>query len=103
MLADLRAAHSYNEAPFPDGLLRRVSPAELQSLIEAHLPGSNVRVSSADQVHFEATVVSPAFAGRGRRQRHQMVYAALGDRMRSEIHALSIQALTPDELAQQMR
>ena len=78
-----------------------MSPAELQALLEAQLPGSSVRVSSADNVHFEAVVVSPAFAGQRRLQRHQLVYAALGGRMSGEIHALSIQALTPDELAQQ--
>lgn len=77
-----------------------MTPAEIQSLIESHLPDSTVRVSSADHVHFEAIVVCPAFAGQRRLQRHQMVYAALGEQLRGEIHALSIQALTPDELAQ---
>jgi acid stress-induced BolA-like protein IbaG/YrbA len=78
-----------------------MSPAELKALIEAQLPGCSARVSSADNVHFEATVVSPAFAGRRPLQRHQMVYGALGDRMSGEIHALSIQALTPEELSGQ--
>jgi acid stress-induced BolA-like protein IbaG/YrbA len=41
--------------------------------------------------------VSGAFAGKSRVQRHQLVYGALGDRMREEIHALSMQTLTPDE------
>ena len=52
-----------------------------------------------DGVHFEALIVSPAFAGLARVRRHQMVYAALGDRMREEIHALSMQTLSPEEWA----
>jgi stress-induced morphogen len=42
-------------------------------------------------------IVSPAFAGKRPIQRHQLVYAALGDRMREEIHSLSMKTLTPDE------
>jgi acid stress-induced BolA-like protein IbaG/YrbA len=78
-----------------------MSPAELQTLIEAHLPASSAQVSSADNVHFEAIVVSAAFAGRGRLQRHQMVYRVLGKLMSREIHALSMQTFTPEEFAQQ--
>ena len=59
----------------------------------------HVEVHGADGVHFEAVVVSPAFAGLSRVRRHQMVYAALGDRMREEIHALSMQTLSPEEWA----
>ena len=47
--------------------------------------------------HFNVLVVSPAFAGQSRLQRHRMVYDAMGDAMKSEIHALSIRALTPEE------
>lgn len=50
-----------------------------------------------DGQHFQALVVSAQFAGRNRVQRHQMVYAALGERMREEIHALSMRTLTPEE------
>ena len=50
-----------------------------------------------DGQHFQALIVSEQFAGRSRIQRHQLVYAALGERMREEIHALSMQTLTPDE------
>ena len=50
-----------------------------------------------DGQHFSAVIVSPAFAGKSRIQRHQLVYAALGDRMREEIHALSMKTLTPEE------
>jgi len=50
-----------------------------------------------DGTHFEAVVVSPAFAGKNRVQRHQLVYQTLGDRMREEIHALSMKTYTPQE------
>lgn len=74
-------------------------PEEIQALIEAGLPGSAVRVSSPDRVHYEALVVSAAFAGKRPLQRHQMVYRALGDRMGGDIHALSIRTVTPEELS----
>jgi acid stress-induced BolA-like protein IbaG/YrbA len=50
-----------------------------------------------DGQHFQAVIVSARFAGLSRVRRHQLVYAALGDRMREEIHALSMQTLTPEE------
>lgn len=53
-----------------------------------------------DGQHFNAVIVSDAFVGKRLIQRHQLVYAALGDRMRQEIHALSMKTLTPDEYAQ---
>jgi acid stress-induced BolA-like protein IbaG/YrbA len=76
-----------------------MNPADIEALIAAHLPGSSVSVRSSDNVHFEAVVVSAAFAGKRALQRHQMVYGALGERMRGDIHALSITALTPEEQA----
>ena len=50
-----------------------------------------------DGQHFDAVVVSTAFAGKNRVQRHQLVYQTLGERMRDEIHALSIKTFTPEE------
>jgi acid stress-induced BolA-like protein IbaG/YrbA len=50
-----------------------------------------------DGHHFEAVIVSAAFDGKARLERHRLVYAALGDRMRQEIHALSMRTLTPAE------
>jgi len=74
-----------------------MTPEEIQSLIENHLPEAAVHVSSPDNVHFEATVVSPAFAGKRSLQRHRLVYGALGAAVGQDIHALSIQAYTPEE------
>lgn len=74
-----------------------MNPADIKALIEAHLPGSTATVQSDDNVHYEAVVVAAAFTGKRPLQRHQMVYAALGERMGGAIHALSISALTPEE------
>ena len=52
---------------------------------------------SGDGQHFQALIVSREFEGKNRVQRHQVVYRALGERMREEIHALSMQTLTPEE------
>ncbi len=64
--------------------------------IAAGLDCRHVEVAG-DGHHWEAVIVSTAFDGKSRVQRHQLVYAALGDRMREEIHALSMRTLTPDE------
>lgn len=74
-----------------------MTPPDIEQLIAAGLPGCTVRVSSDDNTHFEAVVVSAEFADKRPLQRHQMVYRALGEAMGGEIHALSISALTPDE------
>ena len=64
--------------------------------IERGLACEHVEVRG-DGAHFEAVIVSTAFAGLSRIRQHQLVYAALGDRMREEIHALSMQTLTPEQ------
>ena len=74
-----------------------MDPSDIEKLIEEGLPGATVRVSSPDNTHFQAIVVSDAFAGLRATARHQLVYRCLGERMGNEIHALSIRALTPDE------
>jgi acid stress-induced BolA-like protein IbaG/YrbA len=73
-----------------------VTPESVKSGIEAGLSCEHIEVLGDGQ-HFQALVVSAEFAGRNRIQRHQLVYAALGERMREEIHALSMQTLTPEE------
>ncbi len=74
-----------------------MNAAEVQALIEAGLPGARVQVSSDDDTHFEAVIVAEQFAGKRMIQRHQLVYGTLGARMGREIHALSMQVLTPEE------
>jgi acid stress-induced BolA-like protein IbaG/YrbA len=76
--------------------LSLVTPESIQAGIASGLACEHVEVVGDGQ-HFQALVVSAAFAGASRVQRHQMVYAALGERMREEIHALSMRTLTPEE------
>jgi acid stress-induced BolA-like protein IbaG/YrbA len=73
-----------------------VTPDSVRAGILGGLACEHVEVVG-DGEHFQALVVSGEFAGRSRVQRHQLVYAALGDRMREEIHALSMRTLTPEE------
>jgi len=75
-----------------------VTPEQIQGYIEQGLRCLEVRVAG-DGEHFEALIVSEAFRGKSRVQRHQLVYATLGERMRGEIHALSMRTLTPEEAA----
>jgi acid stress-induced BolA-like protein IbaG/YrbA len=72
---------------------------DIQRLIEAGIPGAQVRVVGDDGRHFEALVVSKDFVGKSLVQQHQMVYRALGEHMREAIHALSLRTLTPDQHA----
>ena len=72
------------------------TPELVKSYIAAGLDCTHLQVEGDGQ-HFTAVIVSPAFAGKRPIQRHQLVYAALGDRMREEIHALSMKTLTPEE------
>lgn len=76
-----------------------MNPQQVSQLIQAGLPGSEARVTSPDNVHFEAVVVAAAFAGKRAVQRHQLVYATLGERVGNEIHALALQVFTPEEFA----
>lgn len=78
-----------------------MQPQEIHALIEAGLPDATIRVSSDDNTHFEALVVSDAFSGKRPLARHKLVYDCLGSLMGNEIHALSIRAFTEDEWRQQ--
>jgi acid stress-induced BolA-like protein IbaG/YrbA len=74
------------------------TPDEVRGYIAAGLPCEHLEVEG-DGRHFFATIVSSAFEGLPRVRRHQRVYAALGDRMREQIHALSMKTLTPPEFS----
>ena len=76
------------------------TPNAVREFIAAGLPCEHVEVEG-DGRHFFATIVSVEFEGLPRVRRHQRVYTALGDRMREEIHALSMKTLTPAEYAAQ--
>jgi acid stress-induced BolA-like protein IbaG/YrbA len=72
------------------------TPEEVRQYISQNLDCQHLEVSG-DGSHFEAVIVSPQFEGKRLIARHQLVYAALGERMKSEIHALSMRTLTPEE------
>ncbi len=76
------------------------NPEQIKIWIEESLPCEHVAVQGDGQ-HFEAVIVCGAFRGKSRVQQHQLVYAALGERMRAEIHALSMRTLTPEDWAAQ--
>jgi acid stress-induced BolA-like protein IbaG/YrbA len=72
------------------------TPEQVKDYIAGGLACQHVEVEGDGQ-HFFATIVSDSFEGKRPIARHQLVYAALGDRMRAEIHALSMKTLTPAE------
>ncbi len=74
-----------------------MNPEHIAQLIRTALPEAQVQVESDDNTHFAARVVSREFIGKRSIARHQLVYKALGELVGREIHALSIEALTPEE------
>jgi acid stress-induced BolA-like protein IbaG/YrbA len=75
------------------------TPEQIEGYIKQGIACSHIQVEGDGQ-HFFATIVSSDFAGKRLVQRHQLVYAAMGDRMKAEVHALSIKAFTPEEFEQ---
>jgi len=76
-----------------------IDPEQIRGWIAESLACDHVQVDG-DGHHFEAVIVSPAFRGKSRVQQHQLVYAALGERMRADIHALSMKTFTPEDWQQ---
>ena len=76
-----------------------MSASEIEKRIKAAIPDAVVELRdlAGDDNHWAATVISEQFRGKTRVQQHQLVYRALGERMREEIHALSMRTLTPEE------
>jgi acid stress-induced BolA-like protein IbaG/YrbA len=73
-----------------------ITPDQIKQWIEKGMACEQVSVEG-DGRHFEAVVVSELFSEKKLIERHRMVYEALGDRMKSDIHALSLQTQTPQE------
>jgi acid stress-induced BolA-like protein IbaG/YrbA len=73
-----------------------VAPEDVKRYIAENLNCQHVEVTGDGQ-HFQAVIVSEAFRGKSRVQQHQLVYRALGERMREEIHALSMRTFTPED------
>ncbi len=75
---------------------------EIKRLIEDAIPGAEAIVKGEGD-HFEAIVISEAFAGLNMVKQHQMVYAALGDAFQGQLHALSLHTYSPEEWAEHPR
>ena len=73
-----------------------ITPEDIKMWIEVGLSGSQVDVTG-DGRHFDAVIVSSQFEGKSAVQRHQLVYSVLGEKMRADIHALSMRTVTPAE------
>jgi acid stress-induced BolA-like protein IbaG/YrbA len=73
-----------------------LSAQQLETYITQNLACDYIKVLGDDGTHFEAVIVSPEFVGKTMVKQHQLVYAALGERMKAEIHALSMKTLTPE-------
>jgi BolA protein len=78
-------------------LIDALSPSRLELVDESHLHAGHAGARPEGESHFRLLVVSEQFENRGRLERQRMVYQILGDLMTTDIHALSIKALTPDE------
>jgi BolA protein len=73
------------------------SPELLEIEDESHLHAGHAGARDG-RGHFRVTIVSEAFEGRARLERHRLVFAALGDMMDTDIHALAVQAHSPSEI-----
>lgn len=78
-----------------------LSAQQLEAYITQNLACEYIKVLGDDGTHFESVIVSNDFVGKSMVQQHQLVYSALGDRMRSEIHALSMKTYTPEQWKKQ--
>lgn len=77
-----------------------VYPEQVEAMIKAEMPDADVQVMTNDGEHYEVTVVSPVFEGKGLVQQHQMVYRAVNQQMMSgAIHALAVKTYTPQTWA----
>ena len=69
---------------------------DIKALIATGLTDAHIEIDG-DGTHFQATIVSDQFEGKSMLQRHQLVYKALGEKMGTDIHALSMQTFTTSE------
>lgn len=78
-----------------------IQPHDIKQWLEQKLPDAEIKVEGDGQ-HFQAVIVSPTFSGKSLLQRQRLVYAALGNKMAGEIHALSMQTLAPGEIGEKL-
>lgn len=74
-----------------------ISPSQVETMIQAQMPDSQVQVMTNDGEHYEVIVVSSAFEGKSLVQQHQLVYKAIQQEMLTgAIHAMAVKTYTPD-------
>jgi len=78
-----------------------MNPEIIKQLIEAGLPDADIVVEGDDGTHFQARIISASFTGKNMVQQHQMVYKTLGEKMGTDIHALSMQTYSPEDWEKQ--
>jgi BolA family transcriptional regulator, general stress-responsive regulator len=78
-------------------LTERLAPVRLDIVDESHRHAGHAGARQAGESHFQVAVVSAAFAGKNRVARQRLVYGLLADELRTDIHALSLTTLTPEE------
>ncbi len=79
-----------------DKLTRALNPQRLDIVDQSHRHAGHVGASPAGETHFDLVIVAAAFEGRSRVERHRMVYRILAEELAGPVHALSIEARTPD-------
>lgn len=79
------------------GLVQALAPTDLRVVDESHLHAGHAGARAGGQSHFRIHVVAPAFAGKGRVERHRMIYAALAKEIADGVHALALDAKAPGE------
>jgi BolA family transcriptional regulator, general stress-responsive regulator len=87
------------ETSVREKLAQAFAPAELQVVNDSHRHAGHHSSPGSGESHFSVTVVSEAFAGKSRLERHRMVNAALAEELAGRVHALAVTALTPEERA----
>lgn len=78
-------------------LTEALTPVRIEVIDESALHAGHAGARPQGESHFRLIIIAGMFNDRGRLERQRMIYQALGDLMRTDIHALSIKALTPDE------
>lgn len=78
-----------------------MSPAELEATLKRAFPDAEIQVKdlTGTQDHYQARIVTAAFAGKSRIEQHRLVYAALGDAMHGPVHALALETHSPEAWA----
>jgi stress-induced morphogen len=80
-----------------------LEPSKVQELLAQAFPGADIELVdlTGTKDHYQARIVSAAFAGKSLIEQHKLVYGALGDAMNGPIHALALKTYTPEAWAKQ--